>query len=413
MSEAVAEKSDLEKTAGRGRPLRVLLVSSSSGSRGGGELYLNGLAGGLVSLGHAVQFALSDHPRMDEFASLVKVHGSVARFSYRNTYDRRLRCIGATLARRDIKRIARDLADFRPDVIHVNKQNLEDGLDLLLAVNEIGYPVVSTIHVTRTMKSLRSLGGSIRDWVSGRVLRSIACPLIAIAHSGIADLEALKIDPGRLRLVWNGVSGDPRAPAKPHAGHGVVVRMMLSSAAWPDSNLRKIHYSCPSCWRNCREMSAWCGSEGGRCWRRCGKGPLHSESRIGSSCQAGSTTSDQCCAVSIFSCCPPCTRAFRWRSSKRWPRVCPASSRMLTESQKQCSMERMDFCVPRTRWTPGATASVVILGMRLLARGPAAWARHGIASISVCRRWQKKRPISTRSSFATRRTPIWIVQHAA
>jgi glycosyltransferase involved in cell wall biosynthesis len=185
--------------------LRVALVSSSSGSRGGGELYLTSLARGLTALGHEVQSVLSDHPRMDELAAQLAEQGTVRRIEYRNTYDRRTRSLGAILSRRDIRRLTRELAGLRADVIHLNKQNLEDGLDLLLAARNAEVSVVATVHVTRTMSGLRSVGGGVRDWLSARVLRSVPCPLIAIAQSGLADLTALGIDRTRLHLVWNGV----------------------------------------------------------------------------------------------------------------------------------------------------------------------------------------------------------------
>jgi glycosyltransferase involved in cell wall biosynthesis len=191
-----------------GNRLRVALVSSSSGSRGGGELYLSALAGGLTALGHDVQSVLSNHPRMDELAALLAQQGPVHRIDYQNTYDRRTRSVGAVLARRDIRRLTKELSCLRADVIHLNKQNLEDGLDLLVAASNSQLPVVSTVHVTRTMSRLQSVGGRVRDWLSARVLRSVHCPLIAIAQSGLADLAALGIDRTRLHLVWNGV-GDP------------------------------------------------------------------------------------------------------------------------------------------------------------------------------------------------------------
>jgi glycosyltransferase involved in cell wall biosynthesis len=189
----------------------VALVSSSSGSRGGGEFYLCGLASCLAALGHEVHSVVAEHPRMDELAAQLAEFGTVHRIRYRNTYDRRLRCIGAVNARRDVEWIARELVALGPDVIHVNKQNLEDGLDLLAAAKRTGLATVATIHVTRSMRSLRSWGGGIRDWVSGRVLRNANCPVIAIARSGISDLRSLGIDERRLHLVWNGVSAAPMA----------------------------------------------------------------------------------------------------------------------------------------------------------------------------------------------------------
>ena len=49
-----------------------------------------------------------------------------------------------------------------PDIIHINKQNLEDGLDLLLAARRSNLPRVATIHITHGMASLRAIGGRTR-----------------------------------------------------------------------------------------------------------------------------------------------------------------------------------------------------------------------------------------------------------
>jgi glycosyltransferase involved in cell wall biosynthesis len=187
-------------------------------------LYLSALAGGLTSLGHEVQSVLSDHERMDELAAQLAEFGPVVRLDYRNTYDRKLRSLGALLARRDIGRLARLLADLPADVIHVNKQNIEDGLDLLISAQRTKRPVVATVHVTRTMSGLRSVGGKLRDYVSKQVLRSMGCPLIAIARSGLADLAALGIDRSRLRLVWNGTS-EPTARERAGSDRDAVRRL--------------------------------------------------------------------------------------------------------------------------------------------------------------------------------------------
>src|SRR5688572_24291224 len=125
-----------------GDRLRVLLVSSSSGSQGGGELYLGGLAEGLSALGHEVESLLAAHPRMDARSVRLAHSGRVHRVDFPNTYDRRTRAVGAALARRTIARLAGVFQDLRPDVLHLNKQNLEDGLDLLLAAGRTDLPTV-------------------------------------------------------------------------------------------------------------------------------------------------------------------------------------------------------------------------------------------------------------------------------
>jgi len=204
--EAFANRPESMLDVARGKPLRVALVSSSSGSRGGGELYLVGLAKGLTALGHDVQSVLSDHTRMDDLARLLEPHGSVLRIRYQNTYDRRLRNLTVAFSRGDVRRLSRQLSRLDADVIHINKQNIEDGLDLLQAARNAPGRLLTTIHVTRSMRQLRAQGGWARDWVSTRVLRGIGCPIIAIAKSGVGDLSQLGIERSRLHLVHNGVS---------------------------------------------------------------------------------------------------------------------------------------------------------------------------------------------------------------
>ena len=196
------------------KPLRVLLVSSSSGSEGGGELYLVGLAEGLRALGHEVEALVSTHPRMDKLAQLLQPWANVQREPYTNTYDRRLRTIGAVLDRPLIRRLRDRLRAAAPDVIHINKQNVEDGLDLVLAAANSGLPFVSTIHITRDPASLRARGGSIRGWIAQSVLRRTASPCLTIARVCGEELAAQlgqTVGTSRIHCVLNGVREAPTA----------------------------------------------------------------------------------------------------------------------------------------------------------------------------------------------------------
>lgn len=191
---------------------RILLVSSSSGSQGGGELYLDGLAEGLRDLGHEVSSLLSAHPTMDALSESLSRWGAVARLPYRNTYSRRLRCVSAVYDRKAIERAARTFAQLRPTVLHLNKQNVEDGLDLLLAAQASGLPTVTTIHVTRSMTGLQSRGGWVRDHVARSTLSRVRCHYITVARTGAEQLIAFgrgAISPGRVYHVWNGVREIP------------------------------------------------------------------------------------------------------------------------------------------------------------------------------------------------------------
>jgi glycosyltransferase involved in cell wall biosynthesis len=193
------------------RPLRVALVSSSSGSKGGGELYLVGLAQGLAALGHEILCVLSDHARMDGLAELLEPHGSVHRLRFQNTYDRRLRNLGSVLSRSDIRRLTEEFSNLGADVIHLNKQNTEDGLDLLQAGQNARGELLTTIHVTRSMRQLQAQAGWARDWITNRVLRSAPWPIITTAKSSVEDLARIGISRDRVHLVYNGVADAPRS----------------------------------------------------------------------------------------------------------------------------------------------------------------------------------------------------------
>src|ERR1019366_5698855 len=96
---------------------------------------------------------------------------------------------------------------------HINKQNIEDGLDLLLAAKQATIPTVTTVHVTRSMTDLKSRAGFLRDWVATRVLRRCHSHYITVAHHCRDQLISCcrGMDPGRVHTVWNGVASVPQA----------------------------------------------------------------------------------------------------------------------------------------------------------------------------------------------------------
>jgi glycosyltransferase involved in cell wall biosynthesis len=169
--------------------MKIALVSSSSGSRGGGEFYFRMLSSGLKSLGHDVQMWLSDESHMDEFAETMSETCPVRRFPYVNTYQRRLRVFGALWDRSAAQSICSLLNVEHFDIVHLNKQNLEDGLDLLKGISNCRHPAVATIHVTRSMTSLKAVGGRLRDWVTVRALKRCNLPLLGTSSVCTEDLK--------------------------------------------------------------------------------------------------------------------------------------------------------------------------------------------------------------------------------
>lgn len=185
--------------------MKILLASTSSGSRGGGELYLNYLGRALSARGHEVALWASSHPRMDELCALFGKIGAVLRQDYTNTYDRRFRSFASYFDRASAKAAAKMWKRHAPDIIHLNKQNLEDGLDLLRAASDCGLPNLCTIHLTQSAKYLRARTPWIRDWVARRALKNYRGPMVAVIEERKRDLAKFLGSDERTHAIPNGV----------------------------------------------------------------------------------------------------------------------------------------------------------------------------------------------------------------
>jgi glycosyltransferase involved in cell wall biosynthesis len=185
--------------------MRILLVSSGSGSRGGGEIFLDYLGQGLVDRGHEVLLWMPAHPRMDELADRCARFARVIRGKYRNTYDRKTRSVSTYFDRRVTRALSSDWAALSPDVVHLNKQNLEDGLDLLRALDRCGLPSVCTIHLTQTARYLRGKLSWLRDWLARDVLGKYHGVLVAVQETRRSELSGFLDGRVRTRTIFNGV----------------------------------------------------------------------------------------------------------------------------------------------------------------------------------------------------------------
>ncbi|HEY2343309.1 MAG TPA: glycosyltransferase family 4 protein, partial [Chthoniobacteraceae bacterium] len=185
--------------------MKILLASTSSGSRGGGELYLVYLGRALAQRGHEVAFWASTHPRMDELAATFSSIGRVLRSPYQNTYDRLGRSLASRFDSRTAKRIAAEWSQAGMEVIHLNKQNLEDGLDLLRAVRISGVPSICTIHLTQSARYLRAKGAALRDWVARRALEEYRGAFVTVLENRRRDLADFLGSESRVHVIPNGV----------------------------------------------------------------------------------------------------------------------------------------------------------------------------------------------------------------
>lgn len=192
--------------------MRILLVSSSSGSRGGGEIFLLYLAQALQSAGHTVAWWASDHPRMDEISRRFAGIAEILRERYANTYDLWHRgLLGRIGSGKTSRRLAKSWSAWRPDVIHVNKQNLEDGNDLLVAAMNAGTPHLCTIHITQSARFLGARFAAWRDREARRCLEGYTGPLVAVAPTRAAELAEFVPAKRRIRSILNGVPSHPES----------------------------------------------------------------------------------------------------------------------------------------------------------------------------------------------------------
>jgi glycosyltransferase involved in cell wall biosynthesis len=190
--------------------MRVLLVSSGSGSRGGGEIFLEYLARELTARGHEVMVWIPDAARMDELAAKCARDAKVVRSAYRNTYDYSTRSLATCFNWGVSRRVAAEWRVLRPDVIHINKQNLEDGLDLLQAARICSLPSICTIHLTQTASYLRARLASLRDFIARRQLRKYKGILISVQETREQALRDFIGNGALTATVFNGVpSVDP------------------------------------------------------------------------------------------------------------------------------------------------------------------------------------------------------------
>ncbi len=185
--------------------MRILLVSSSSGSRGGGELCLLYLARALADRGHELILFTSLHDRMNELSLAFSTIGICTRGPYKNTYDRRWRSLGSYLDVFTARTYTRFFPTTGPDVIHVNKQNLEDGLDLLRAARNSGIPNIAMMHITQSAAYLGAERAGLRDFVSRCALRKFPDLLVTTPGSREKDLVDFAGSADRVRTVMNGV----------------------------------------------------------------------------------------------------------------------------------------------------------------------------------------------------------------
>jgi glycosyltransferase involved in cell wall biosynthesis len=130
-----------------------------------------------------------------------------------NTYDRFFRSVSAALDRPALRRVAGLIDEVAPDVVHLNQQVLEDGLEIVKATRECAVPLVTTVHIAHSASRLGARLGWLRDRVAERVAGGGRHPMIVVSQAAQRDLQARLSSgerPGeRIRLVYNGIEPMP------------------------------------------------------------------------------------------------------------------------------------------------------------------------------------------------------------
>ena len=186
--------------------MKVLLVSSGSGSRGGGEFFLCYLAMGLSRKGYEVELWCPNHTRMDEFVLSFPEGVTVHRGPYLNSYlDRKFRNLGAACDSSAVENMTQKFGELAPDVIHLNLQTPEDASDLIRAARRTKISSLATVHITQTNKELGGKQALLRDWFAKRSLRRADMPLVAVSDLRAEGLRKIVGERGQVERVYNGV----------------------------------------------------------------------------------------------------------------------------------------------------------------------------------------------------------------
>lgn len=148
---------------------KILLISSNSSGRGGGERYLIFMAMGLIELGCEVHVLLSCVDYMDGWAKeLSEIGVIVHRKKLRALVDRPLRFIQSIFDFEQHRLIAEFCSELQPALVLANQQYDEDGIDYLMgALKSAVCPVAGVLHMPMTLNKNKRVFGRFR----GAVLR--------------------------------------------------------------------------------------------------------------------------------------------------------------------------------------------------------------------------------------------------
>ena len=190
--------------------LKVLLISSNSSGRGGGERYLVFLTRGLRELGCEVHVLLSDAEYMSGWAHEISVEGgNVHRRPLKSLSKRPLRFIQSIYDNVQIETIAEFCREIEPNAILVNQQYDEDGLDYLMGAIKAGIATVGGVmHMPMTKSKNNRLFGRVRGGLMSNWYRDHKYRLILVSEGAQTEFESYYDAPRPTYVVNNSIPFD-------------------------------------------------------------------------------------------------------------------------------------------------------------------------------------------------------------
>lgn len=182
---------------------RLLLISSNSSGRGGGERYLVYLTQGLRLLGCEVHVLLSTVSYMDDWAKVLTAEGAqVHRKDLLGLRSRPLRFIQSITDRNQQLEVAKACKQIAPDAILVNQQYDEDGLDYLAgALMSQVAPVGGTMHMPMTADKHQRPLGKFRGGLLHRWYEKHPYSLILVSKGSQKEFENYYSYPRNTKVV--------------------------------------------------------------------------------------------------------------------------------------------------------------------------------------------------------------------
>lgn len=186
---------------------RVLLISSNSSGRGGGERYLVFLAQGLCELGIEVHALISSQAYMDGWAKDLSGAGAIVRRrALKGLSQRPLRFVQSVTDTAQQRAVAEVCVDVAPDAIVVNQQYDEDGLDYLSGALQSGSaPVVGVMHMPMTASKNDRPLGRLRGWFLSHWYARHPYKLVLVSQGAQAEFEACYPRPRPTYVINNGI----------------------------------------------------------------------------------------------------------------------------------------------------------------------------------------------------------------